>query len=52
LSGLDWPVPDCSTLCRQQKDLRVCISCRPNPDGLHLLVDSTGIKMPGEGGHP
>lgn len=49
LSGLDWPMPDYSTLCRRQQRLQVCISYRPNPKGLHLLVDSTGVKMLGEG---
>lgn len=49
LSGLDWPMPDYSTLCRRQQRLQVCISYRPNPNGLHLLVDSTGVKMLGEG---
>jgi len=29
--------------------LQVNISYRPNPNGLHLLVDSTGVKMLGEG---
>ena len=49
LSGLDWPMPDYSTLCRRQQRLQVSISYRPNPNGLHLLVDSTGVKMLGEG---
>ncbi len=49
LSGLDWPTPDYTTLCRRQQHLQVCISYRPNPNGLHLLVDSTGVKMLGEG---
>src|SRR5574343_1690211 len=49
LAGLDWPVPDYSTLCRRQKTLTVNIPYRPSRDGLHLLVDSTGIKMLGEG---
>jgi hypothetical protein len=49
LSGLDWPMPDNSTLCRRQQRLQVCISYQPNPNGLHLLVDSTGVKMLGEG---
>nr|WP_267958233.1 transposase [Cereibacter sphaeroides] len=26
LAGLDWPVPDCSTLCRRQKTLQVQIT--------------------------
>ncbi|WP_446808515.1 IS5 family transposase [Methylomonas sp. 2BW1-5-20] len=49
LSGIDWPTPDYTTLCRRQQHLQVCISYRPNPNGLHLLVDSTGVKMLGEG---
>ena len=49
LSDLDWPTPDYTTLCRRQQHLQVCISYRPNPNGLHLLVDSTGVKMLGEG---
>lgn len=49
LSGLDWPMPDYTTLCRRQQRLRACISYRANPNGLHLLVDSTGVKMLGEG---
>jgi hypothetical protein len=48
LSGLDWPTPDYSTLCRRQQHLQVNIAYRPNPNGLHLLVDSTGVKMLGE----
>ena len=49
LAGLDWPVPDYSTVCRRQKHLSVTIPYRASRAGLHLLVDSTGIKMLGEG---
>lgn len=49
LAGLDWPVPDFSTLCRRQKGLRVAIPYRPSTGALHLLIDSTGIKAEGEG---
>jgi IS5 family transposase len=49
LADLDWPVPDYTTLCRRQKTLDVTLGGRPNSGGLHLLVDSTGIKMTGEG---
>ena len=49
LAGVDWPVPDYSTVCRRQKDLRVVIPYQASQNGLHLLVDSTGIKMLGEG---
>jgi hypothetical protein len=61
LIGLDWAVPDVSTLSRRQKTLKVNIPCR-GPDGpLHLLVDiepvsatgssepARGIKVEGEG---
>ena len=50
LLGLDLAVPDHSTLCRRAETLEVP---RPQPrrDGelLHLLVDSTGLKLCGAG---
>jgi hypothetical protein len=49
LAGLDWPVPDFSTLCRRQKTLTVHISYRPSTGVLHLLIDSTGVKAEGDG---
>ena len=49
LVGLDWAVPDFSTLCRRQKTLAVNIPYRASPGPLHLLIDSTGIKAEGEG---
>lgn len=49
MAGLDWPVPDYTTLCRRQKTLPVKLGGRASSGGLHLLVDSTGIKMTGEG---
>ncbi len=49
LVGLDWAVPDFSTLCRRQKTLSVAIPYRGSGGPLHLLVDSTGIKAEGEG---
>ena len=49
LIGLDWAVPDFSTLSRRQKTLKVNIPCRGSDGSLHLLVDSTGIKVEGEG---
>jgi len=48
LAGLDWPVPDYSTVSRRQKTLQVAIRAAPTTTGLHLLVDSTGIKLLGE----
>ncbi|PTE18079.1 IS5 family transposase [Phaeovulum veldkampii] len=49
LSGLDWSVPDFSTLSRRQKTLAVNIPYRGSEEPLHLLIDSTGIKVEGEG---
>jgi len=49
LAGLDWKVPDFSTVCRRQKHLSVKLPYRPSTTALDLLVDSTGIKFLGEG---
>ncbi|MQR01261.1 IS5 family transposase [Glaciimonas soli] len=49
LAKLDWEVPDYSTVCRRQKHLTVIIPRHSSRNGLHLLVDNTGIKMLGEG---
>ena len=49
LIGLDWAVPDFSTLSRRQKTLKVNIPYRGSQGTLHLLMDSTGIKVEGEG---
>jgi IS5 family transposase len=49
MAGLDWPVPDYSTLCRRQKTVTIQIPFRRSEGPLNLLVDSTGVKMRGEG---
>ena len=49
LAGVDWAVPDFSTLSRRQRTLKVNIPYRGSGGVLHLLVDSTGIKVEGEG---
>ena len=46
LVGLDWVVPDFSTLCRRQKALNVGLPYRGGTGPLNLLIDSTGIKAP------
>jgi hypothetical protein len=48
LCGLNWTAPDYSTLCRRQKHIDIAISYQKSRDGLHLLVDSTGLKFLGE----
>jgi Transposase DDE domain len=49
LIDLDWAVPTFSTLSRRQTTLKVNIPFRGSDGPLHLLVDSTGIKVEGEG---
>lgn len=49
MAGLDWPVPDFSTLSHRQKRITVQISSRRASGPLNLLVDSTGIKFLGDG---
>ncbi len=47
MAGLDWPVPDFSTLGRRQKTIPVRLSSRRIPGPLNLLVDGAGIKVLG-----
>lgn len=48
--GVALPVPDYSTLCRRQKNLSVAVAKPAAPTGaLHLVVDSTGCNIYGEG---
>ena len=49
LTGLDWAVPDFSTLCRRQRTLKLSLPYRGGTGPLNLLIDSTGIKAEGEG---
>jgi hypothetical protein len=42
LVGLDWTVPDFSTLSRHQKTLTVIIPSRRAHRPLHLLIGSSG----------
>jgi len=48
LTGLDWKVPDFSTLCRRKKTLNIAIPHCGGKGLLHLLIDATGIKAEGE----
>jgi hypothetical protein len=49
MAGVDWAVPDYTTLCRRQRTLAVQIPYRRADGPLNLLVDSTGIKFLGDG---
>src|SRR5512135_1088756 len=48
LMGLDLEVPHYSTLCRRAADLKVDLA-RKGKGPLHLVLDSTGLKVYGEG---
>ena len=49
LIDLDWASPNFSTLRRRHKALKVNIPYRGSQGRLYLLIDSTGIKVQGEG---
>ena len=49
LFGRNWTAPDYSTICRRQKHIDIQICYEKSCNGLHLLVDSTGLKFLGEG---
>lgn len=49
LMGLDLPVPDHTQMSRRAQRLRVGIPRRPRAGPVHLVVDSTGLKIFGEG---
>lgn len=49
LGASDLPVPDYSTLCRRGKALIVSLGVTPNRGPVHLVIDSTGCKVFGEG---
>ena len=48
LLGLDLPIPDHTTLSRRAETLEVPRP-RSGPEPVHLLVDSTGLKLCGAG---
>lgn len=49
LLGLDLEAPDHTTLSRRQKDLTIDLGVQPSEKPRHLVVDSTGAKVYGEG---
>ena len=49
LHHLRIPTPDYSTLCRRSKDLKVSLSIKPSSIPRHILIDSTGVQVLGEG---
>ncbi len=49
LLGVELSVPDYTTLCRRRRALEVELPRRSKTEPLHVVVDSTGIKVYGEG---
>jgi hypothetical protein len=49
LLGLDLPVPDFSTLSRGARSLELPAQPRATGGAIHLLVDSSGLKLGGPG---
>jgi hypothetical protein len=47
LLTIDLPVPDHTTLSRRARGLPICKSTRSGGSELHLIVDSTGLKLRG-----
>lgn len=49
LMGVELQVPDYSTLSRRAETLDVDLESFPSTGGVHLVIDSTGFKVFGEG---
>lgn len=49
LMGIDLPVPDHSTLSRRMGKVVVEMPVTPSEGAIHVVVDSTGVKVYGEG---
>jgi Transposase DDE domain len=49
LLEIDLPIPDHTTLSRRACGLPICKSARIGTGELHLIVDSTGLKLRGAG---
>jgi hypothetical protein len=49
LLGIDLPVPDFSTLSRRAQNLELPAQPRTTGGAIHLLVDSSGLKLGGPG---
>lgn len=49
LLGLSLSVPSYTTLCRRRRTLEVSLPRLRKDEPLHLVVDSTGVKIYGEG---
>lgn len=49
LLSLNLPAPDCSTLSRRARSLQLSLAAHATKTISHLVIDSTGLKVYGEG---
>lgn len=49
LLELELAVPDFTTLCRRRKRLAVCLDASTSSGPRHIVIDSTGVKIYGDG---
>lgn len=49
LNGLMVQTPNYTTLCRRGKELKLELKVNPKEKARHVLVDSTGVRVIGEG---
>ena len=49
LLALELSAPDYSTLSRRHRGLKVLVPVQPTDEPRHLVADSTGLKLYGEG---
>ena len=50
LMAIEVPVMDYTTICRRQKNLKVpCMRHKKSNEPIHVVIDSTGLKVFGEG---
>jgi IS5 family transposase len=49
LMKIEKPVPDHSTVSRRLQDLEIALPVKPSSHPRHVVVDSTGVKVYGEG---
>ena len=49
LMGVDLPIPEHSTVSRRKGKLSITLPVVPKSGAVHLVVDSTGVKVYGEG---
>ena len=49
LIGIELPVPNYTTLCRRTPGITVTLPRARKKEGIHLVVDATGLKVYGEG---